>query len=126
MNAREFFLMIMFGHFVSYLNRLGNRNKYICFCFTRLLSHPMLGLRLHRSPTCSCSVIKICKHIFATLAIACSRETIANRGSGRKLVYQHFRGAASRLRRSKHNPNKNKATLTLTSFGHSPKLTPQL
>ena len=71
MNAREFFLMIVFGHFVSYLNRLENRNKYICFCFTRLISHPMLGLRLHRSPTCSCSVIKICKHIFATLAIAC-------------------------------------------------------
>jgi len=27
----------MFGHFVSYLNRLGNRNKYIYFCFTRLI-----------------------------------------------------------------------------------------
>ena len=31
-----------------------------------------------------------------------SRETIANRGSDGKLVYRHFRGAASWLRRSKH------------------------
>ena len=30
------------------------------------------------------------------------RETLANRGSGGKLVYRHFRGAASWLRWSKH------------------------
>ena len=32
-----------------------------------------------------------------------SRETITNRGSGGKLVYRHFRGAASWLRRSKQS-----------------------
>ena len=30
------------------------------------------------------------------------RETLANRGSGGKLVYRHFRGAARWLRWSKH------------------------
>ena len=30
------------------LNRLGNRNKYICFCFTRLIR---FGLWLRQSPT---------------------------------------------------------------------------
>ena len=108
-----FFYLIVFGHFVSYLNRLGNRNKYICFCFTRLIScwdYDFI-IVLHTG-------VRQCPHKCGRCSHPAyiSRETIANRGSGRKLVYRHFRGAASRLRRSKHSPNKNKATLTLTSF----------
>ena len=77
----------MFGHFVSYLNRLGNRNKSICFCFTRLI---MLRSITSYRPTCSYSVIKIYKYIFATLVIACFTWNIRKPKMRRKIYFSTY------------------------------------